>query len=725
VDGYFAGAELTFGRWRFDRRHGGLFRKDEAGEWVPASLGSRALAVLAVLLREPGALVSKDVLMDAVWPDVAVEANNLSVQIAALRRVLDEGRAEDSYIQTVPGRGYRFAIPIVAADPIIPAADPSCGATTSATRRRRPVGIFMAFAAFLLLAAAYGASRYGRTPAADRMSIVVLPFANLSGNHAEDYLADAITDDLTSELALTTKAFVVSARTAHSYVERGLAPPQLGRELGVRYILQGSERRIGSILRVNAQLLSAETAALLWTDLFDVSVTDLGAGQEEAVSRIRDATGLQMIATEAARSQQERPNNPDALDLLLRARSLQVQPASPGREAEVRSLLERAMRLDPASDVIKGLLIDVLLDDEDFNPHGRKAVLERTSALMAELGQHRPQSWAVLTSMTHWLSWQYDRCAETIDAAERFLDRYPNAPTAASVNRWLGDCLTRTGHAAEALPALRRALQHDIGAMQSHNDRNLQYATLLLGQYEDSLHWGERALAANPDDSTFERARVKRRLAAAYALTHRLDMAKATLAEASRLQPFTTLRGVAAVQNPPPAYAEAMARIDGALRDAGMRDHADEAADFGTPPQRDLRQSLSGPTSRSVAGATTLRTDDLPRLLADRKPVVIDSLTNFSGRSIAGAIGLRYVGNGGDLNDIAQDRLRTRLTDLTNGDATMPIVAVGWNSECFDGSNLALRLVALGYKNVYWYRGGREAWEVRGLPEADLVAQDW
>jgi adenylate cyclase len=77
------------------------------------------------------------------------------------------------------------------------------------------------------------------------------------------------------------------------------------------------------------------------------------------------------------------------------------------------------------------------------------------------------------------------------------------------------------------------------------------------------------------------------------------------------------------------------------------------------------------------------------------------------------------------LTDLAQDRLRTTMHDLTRGDLDTPIVAVGWNSECFDGRNLALRLVTLGYTHVLWYRGGRETWEVRGLPEADLVPRDW
>jgi adenylate cyclase len=122
---------------------------------------------------------------------------------------------------------------------------------------------------------------------------------------------------------------------------------------------------------------------------------------------------------------------------------------------------------------------------------------------------------------------------------------------------------------------------------------------------------------------------------------------------------------------------------------------------------------------------TTIRIADLARFLAEARPVVIDTVTNSWERSLPGAVGLRFAGLGGSFVDTAQDHLRAKMRQLTTGDLGRPIVAVGWNSERFDGRNLALRLVALGYAHVYWYRGGREAWEVVGLPEADLDLQEW
>jgi adenylate cyclase len=127
----------------------------------------------------------------------------------------------------------------------------------------------------------------------------------------------------------------------------------------------------------------------------------------------------------------------------------------------------------------------------------------------------------------------------------------------------------------------------------------------------------------------------------------------------------------------------------------------------------------------SAPGAATIRTPELARLLAEGRPIIVDAVSYSWGLSIPGAVGLKSAGLGGSFTDEVQDRLRAKLRDLTAGDLDRPIVAVGWNSERFDGWNLALRLVALGYTRVYWYRGGREAWEVAVLPETEVDVQEW
>ena len=116
---------------------------------------------------------------------------------------------------------------------------------------------------------------------------------------------------------------------------------------------------------------------------------------------------------------------------------------------------------------------------------------------------------------------------------------------------------------------------------------------------------------------------------------------------------------------------------------------------------------------------------DLVPFLATTRPLVVDTVLYSWNRSISGAVGLQFAGLGGSFTDEAQDRLRGKMLKLAGGNPRRPIVTIGWNAEHFDGRNLALRLASLGYTNVYWYRGGREAWEVNGLPETNLDVQQW
>jgi adenylate cyclase len=236
----------------------------------------------------------------------------------------------------------------------------------------------------------------------------------------------------------------------------------------------------------------------------------------------------------------------------------------------------------------------------------------------------------------------------------------------------------------------------------------------LLGRDQDAITYLQRSLAIKPDNDGKTEWNC-RMLAAAYARTGHMQGARRWLSQADGLWPFSTVRS----QFPPlltsPVFVEQIRRYQNALRLAGERDHADEEADFGVPADGALHGEIAGHTPAEAPGVTTIRTPDLVRFLGDARPIVIDTATNSWGRSIPGAVGLRSV----------QDRLRSTMRALTADDVARPVVAVGWNSERFDGRNLALRLAALGCTRVYWYRGGREAWEVNGQPETDLARADW
>ena len=190
--------------------------------------------------------------------------------------MLDQERANGgSCIQTVPGRGYRFVAPVT---------------------RVKPAGKSI--------------------PPAPRLSIVVLPFANLSDDREQQYFADGITEDVTTDMSRLADMFVISRNTAFTYRNKLVHTKQIGRELSVRYVLQGSVRRSDKQIRVNAHLIDAEADAHLWVKRFDGNTSDLFALQDEITSRIAIALNLELTVRDAARQTE----NPDALDCILQGR---------------------------------------------------------------------------------------------------------------------------------------------------------------------------------------------------------------------------------------------------------------------------------------------------------------------------------------------------------------------------------------------------------------------
>jgi adenylate cyclase len=191
---------------------------------------------------------------------------------------------------------------------------------------------------------------------APRLSIVVLPFTNLSNDPDQQYFADGITEDLTTDLSRIPDMFVISRNTAVTYRNKPVDAKQIGRELGVHYLLEGSTRRSGNQVRVTAQLIDAETDTHLWAERFDHDTDDLLVLQNEITSRIANALGGELIAAEAARPAER----PDALDHILRGRAAFLKPPSRDNYAEMIGLFEQALALDPRSVEAQGWLAAAL-----------------------------------------------------------------------------------------------------------------------------------------------------------------------------------------------------------------------------------------------------------------------------------------------------------------------------------------------------------------------------
>ena len=262
-----------------------------------------------MLVERPGELVSRAEIIDGVWPETAVDDSNLNVQIAALRRVLDEARTEGSCIQTVPGRGYRFTAPVTRVE-----ARTDAGA---------------------------------RPPALpEKPSLAVLPFQNISGDAEQEYFADGMVEEIITALSRIRWLFVIARNSSFTYKGQAIDVKQVGRELGVRYVLEGAVRKAGGRVRISAQLIDAFSGVHLWADRFDGSLEDVFDLQDKVAVSVAGVIEPTLEAAETRRSAERPTNDLTALDLYLRA-LLHLDAFEKNRILRALDLLGQAIERDP------------------------------------------------------------------------------------------------------------------------------------------------------------------------------------------------------------------------------------------------------------------------------------------------------------------------------------------------------------------------------------------
>jgi rhodanese-related sulfurtransferase len=254
----------------------------------------------------------------------------------------------------------------------------------------------------------------------------------------------------------------------------------------------------------------------------------------------------------------------------------------------------------------------------------------------------------------------------------------------------------------------------------------MAFCDVLAGRDREGLEWTDRALAA-PGFLPLYRVEVMFtiQVAAAYR-TGDVDTGGRLAKKLNDQFPFSTWRA----NSPDDPESETNRRqtqsLQHALKAAGHRDHLNPEVDFRVAADNSLHENLVGKTPTTAPGVTTLSTEQLARMLENEKPLVVDTMSFSWHRSVPGAVGLDFRGNtDGTFDDAVQKRLEAKVRELTGGNIEEPIVAMSFNVSFFDAYNLALRLRHAGYANVYWYRGGREAWEVAGMPETKLDVLDW
>src|ERR1700737_18988 len=317
---------FQFDDFRLDRR--GLCRRDAGGVFVPVAIGSRALDLLGVLVERPGSLVTKREIVAAVWPGMVVEDSNLTVQISALRRVLDQRRTEGSCIQTVAGRGYRFIAPVTRC---------AVGMDQHPRDLSKPAAVAPEMAA-----------EPGRPELAlpYKPSIAVLPFANLSGDPEQEYFVDGMVEEIITALSRIRWLFVVARNSSFTYKGQATDVKRVGRELGVRYVLEGSARRGGSRVRIAAQLIEAENGAHLWADRFDGSLEDVFDLQDKVATSVAGVIEPALRGAEIRRSAPRPTTDLSTYDLHLRALAV-FFPMAKERVIQALGLLDQAIAIDP------------------------------------------------------------------------------------------------------------------------------------------------------------------------------------------------------------------------------------------------------------------------------------------------------------------------------------------------------------------------------------------
>ena len=196
-----------------------------------------------------------------------------------------------------------------------------------------------------------------------RLSLIVLPFSNLGGDPEQEYFVDGLTESLTTDLSRISGSFVIGRNTAFTYKGKHVDLKQIGRELNVRYVLEGSVQRSGNRLRVNVQLIDAETGAHLWAERFDKPLADLFDMQDEIVARVAEALNTQLVAAEARRA--ERGTTTNSMDLYFQGKACLNKGFTPESLAQARGFFERALALDPSN--IEALVGTAMVDVRSAN----------------------------------------------------------------------------------------------------------------------------------------------------------------------------------------------------------------------------------------------------------------------------------------------------------------------------------------------------------------------
>lgn len=450
---------ICFGRWRLLPRTRTLVADGER-----ILLGGRAADILLALIEAGGAVVDRDTLVSRTWPGRVVDERNLGVQIAGLRKAF--GAEGAAIVVTVPGHGYRF------------------GATLTAQPAATPVK----------LVASRGAD--AETPTRGP-SLAVMPFRTTGSDPEQADIADGIVDDLITALSHVRWYFVLGRSSTFGFKGRDLPAPELGRELGVRYVVTGSVRRTGARLRVHVEMVRTADGGAVWSDRFDHASDDLFALQDGIVGSIMGALDPGLRRAEMERLSQRPTELPRAYQAYLRGLA-RLYPVTRENCAATLGFLDEALALDPGFALAQATaaLCRALRLSVDFSLNATAEAGTAIRLAEAALAQapDDPLILARVGAVFTYLNYRRDAALRLV---KRAIELHPNSAMTRGVAGWAclygNDPEAAIVHLEEVfrLDPLNPAIPMLVSAMS--------YAHLLAGRPDAAVRWGERAIAAGPE----------------------------------------------------------------------------------------------------------------------------------------------------------------------------------------------------------------------------------
>jgi TolB-like protein/class 3 adenylate cyclase len=401
-------------------------------------------------------------------------------------------------------------------------------------------------------------------PSAPRLSMVVLPFANIGGDPEQEHFVDGVTESLTTDLSRLRGSFVIGRNTAFTYKGKAVDLKRIGRELNVRYVLEGSVQRGGNRMRVNVQLIDAETGNHLWAERFDKPLADLFDMQDEIVARLANSLNTELVAAEAQRAQQA--PNPDSMDLYFQGLAWFNRGMSLDNLGQARSFFDRALSANPGNidALIRSARVDMLEGILSFAPDPMAAF----AAAEAKLTK------ALSSVPDHALGYVYLGLVEMW--TKRAVEGIAECEHALALDRNLAHAHSSIGFGKIFIGRAEETEAHIVEALRLSPRDTIAYfwiangglAKLHLGSYEQAVAWFRRAIEANRNNPP-----AYFWLAAALAQLGRLDEAQSAVKAGLALNPgFTISRDRAAwtAMSDDPTYLAQLESIFESLRKAGI-----------------------------------------------------------------------------------------------------------------------------------------------------------